>query len=76
MQEIVSGEVESVIQLGIKETRKKRSLTASVIRDMKKGIMEKIESIESLETLQPKRQVKVAYRSLEFKLPVASYQEQ
>eukprot|EP00971_Amphidinium_carterae_P051304 1010173-Amphidinium_carterae.1 len=34
MQEIVSGEVESVIQLG----------TASVIRDMKKSIMEKIES--------------------------------
>eukprot|EP00971_Amphidinium_carterae_P193751 3844407-Amphidinium_carterae.1 len=76
MQDIVAGEVESVIQRGIKDTKAKRSWTAEVIRDMKKGILEQIENIESLETLQPKREVKAAYRNLEFKLHVASYQEQ
>eukprot|EP00971_Amphidinium_carterae_P050024 985836-Amphidinium_carterae.1 len=76
MQDIVAGEVESVIQQGIKDAKTKRSMTATVIRDMKKGIIEKIENIEGLDTLQPKRRVKVGYRNLEFKLQVASYQEQ
>eukprot|EP00971_Amphidinium_carterae_P324541 6450037-Amphidinium_carterae.1 len=43
---------------------------------MKKRMLEKIERIESLDSLVQKRKVKVEYRTMSFKLAVSSYQEQ